>query len=167
MSVYYVIPSKRPIKEALQLAREWEALGYDVILHRDMQELCKRREEHGETTISYRPYQGYAESVNHLVQLALRDITCSWIVTGGDDVHPERMRLASEIEAECTDHFEGTFGVMQPTGDRWGEEDILARHQWPDAPAYIDRVCGSAHINYVCDSAHINGVCDSDVVVRA
>jgi len=35
-----------------------------------------------------------------------------------------------------------TFGVMQPTGDRWGD-DAYARAKWPDAPAMIDRICGS------------------------
>lgn len=32
-----------------------------------------------------------------------------------------------------------TFGVMQPTGDRWGEHDIIPGK----TGAYIDRVCGS------------------------
>ena len=39
-----------------------------------------------------------------------------------------------------------TFGVMQATGDRWGENEPWARAQFPDAPAYIDRICGSPWI---------------------
>jgi hypothetical protein len=37
---------------------------------------------------------------------------------------------AKQIAKECTAHFGGTFGVMQPTGDRW-------------ANGSIDRICGS------------------------
>jgi hypothetical protein len=37
-------------------------------------------------------------------------------------------------------------GVMQPTGDRWGADEAWARQQFPDRPAYIDRVAGSAWI---------------------
>lgn len=36
-----------------------------------------------------------------------------------------------------------TFGVMQPTGDRWGADEPYAQQMWPDAPAMIDRICGS------------------------
>jgi len=38
-----------------------------------------------------------------------------------------------------------TFGVMQPTGHRYGD-DAMGRARWPDAPAYIDRICGSPWI---------------------
>jgi hypothetical protein len=38
---------------------------------------------------------------------------------------------------------DSVFGVMQPTGDRWGENEPWARQQFPNAPAYIDRICGS------------------------
>jgi len=39
-------------------------------------------------------------------------------------------------------NYYSTFGVMQPTGDRWGD-DAYARAKWPEAPAMIDRICGS------------------------
>lgn len=39
-----------------------------------------------------------------------------------------------------------TFGVMQPTGDRWGADEPWAKAMFPDAPAYIDRICGSPWI---------------------
>ncbi len=38
-----------------------------------------------------------------------------------------------------------TFGVMQPTGHRWGD-DASSRAMWPTAPAYIDRIAGSPWI---------------------
>lgn len=37
-----------------------------------------------------------------------------------------------------------TFGVMQPTGDRWGDSDLSRAHHGNDRGAYIDRICGSA-----------------------
>jgi hypothetical protein len=58
------------------------------------------------------------------------DPACDWIVTGGDDTEPDPSHSAPEIAAQCTAHFLGTFGVMQPTGDRF-------------AKGCIDKVCGS------------------------
>ena len=39
-----------------------------------------------------------------------------------------------------------TFGIMQPTGDRWGSDEPWARQMHPTQPAYIDRICGSPWI---------------------
>ena len=50
------------------------------------------------------------------------DPAAHWIVTGGDDVLPDPNHTAQEIGLQCLEHFGGTFGVMQPTGDRWGED---------------------------------------------
>jgi hypothetical protein len=88
------------------------------------------------------------------------DPQCDWIVTGGDDVEPDANHSAEEIARQCSEHFlteawanskeaDGgdsrvliqaphilvdsaltTFGVMQPTGDRF-------------AGGSIDRICGS------------------------
>jgi hypothetical protein len=94
-----------------------------------------------------------------LVITVLRaDPFCSWIVTGGDDIEPDKNHTPEEIAAECSRYFgelnaaimpgslaRSTFGVMQPTGDRWGD-DPMGRAQWPHAPAYIDRVAGSPWI---------------------
>ena len=99
----------------------------------------------------------------------LGDPGVEWIVTGGDDTDPDPNKRAEEIAAECSEYFAKlhsgikpgdsltvesltaaiygvrcrTFGVMQPTGDRWGENEDWARAKYPDRPAYIDRICGS------------------------
>jgi hypothetical protein len=101
-----------------------------------------------------------------------KDPSAEWCVAAGDDISPDPNHTAEEIAAQCNAHFWNeyectyppnrpapawgkeayysyhaytrlkTMGVMQPTGDRWGEK--------PDHPdqhlrtAYIDRVCGSA-----------------------
>jgi hypothetical protein len=81
------------------------------------------------------PYPGYALSVNSLVAKAMAyDANAELFVIAGDDVYPDQTKTAEEIARELSEHFGGTFGVMQPTGDRWGDKQ----------GAYIDRVAGSA-----------------------
>ena len=90
-------------------------------------------------------YQGWPWATN----LLLRHVHwlspgTPWLIAGGDDMDPEPEAAPEEIARQCEAHFGGTYGVMQPTGDRWGVN--------PDHPnpamrsAYIDRVCGSAWI---------------------
>ena len=56
--------------------------------------------------------------------------------------HQEKQRLWSGELARIY----STFGIMQPTGDRWGADEPWAKALFPDAPAYIDRICGSPWI---------------------
>ena len=98
-------------------------------------------------------YPGYAVAVNRLIaDIIERDPDAEWFIAAGDDVFPDPNHTAEEIAEECEDHFRrvgreitnslSTFGVMQPTGDRWGENPNHAR---PDMrSAYIDRIAGSA-----------------------
>lgn len=87
-------------------------------------------------------YPGYAVAVNQLItEVMLKDPQAEWFVIGGDDVEPDPNHTAQEIADSCTKHFgvacssvtdcSCTFGVMQPTGDRFAEGSI-------------DRICGSA-----------------------
>jgi hypothetical protein len=39
------------------------------------------------------------------------------VVTGGDDMDPDPKQRAAEIAEQFEEHFHGTLGVMQPTGD--------------------------------------------------
>ncbi len=95
-------------------------------------------------------YPGYARAVNtliaHIMSVVDQEQEAEWFVTGGDDVWPDPTHHALEIAEQCRDWFarageEGrklkTFGVMQPTGDRWHE----GVGGFQNAP--IDRVCGS------------------------
>ncbi len=138
MSVWFAIPSKRTPEQVDPIVRLWRERGYKVALFRD----------HGDAVIACDlllsgPYKGYAASVNLLCREVLaEDPEAEYIVSGGDDTEPDPNKTAEEIARECTDHFSGTFGVMQPTGDRWGECE-MSRRRWPDAPAYIDRIAGS------------------------
>lgn len=111
MSVWYVIPSKRPPKQAMPILHQWIDRGYNVLLQRDIGDSIS-------VAHMERPYVGYAEAVNYLTRIAL-DAGAEWIVTGGDDMTPDPHKSAEEIARECVEYFGTTFGVMQPTGDRW------------------------------------------------
>ena len=133
MSVWFAIPSKRPVAEAQRCIDRWRQLGYCVAAWRD--------DGDGPVECEFQhwgDYPGYAEAVNHLCRCVLEIAPeTAWIVTGGDDLRPDASRDPGAIARECTAHFGGTFGVMQPTGDNWG-----AGHP-PDGKPYAARVCGS------------------------
>lgn len=126
-SVWLAIPSARD--ERSSTLPLWRARGYKIALFRNPGASpvdCADIVLEGE-------YPGYAVATNVLcAEILAQDPTCDWIVGGGDDVQPE-MELAPErIARECTNHFGGTFGVMQPTGDRFtgGSIDRIAGSPW-------------------------------------
>jgi len=149
MSVWLCIPSARPDGGT---ARLWQDAGYKVALWRDPGADIPEWADY----VVQGEYPGYARAVNELALNALRaNKSCDWIVTGGDDIEPDPNHTPDEIARECTEHFGEyiggytqprgelqTFGVMQPTGDRWGENDDMPNVR-PDRKAYADRVCSS------------------------
>lgn len=120
----------------------------------------------GADMVFFGEYPGYASAVNQLIKMLLGSINAhaapQWFVAAADDIEPDPNKTADEIAWQCSQHFGcmvdetgdgeyailrgSTFGVMQPTGDRWGAEEAWARKMFPHAPAYIDRICGSAWI---------------------
>lgn len=150
MSVWFAIPSVRPRAEAEPLLNLWRERGYRIALLRQGEPLGADLE------MPTGQYLGWAFSTNILAQRILKDDPeASWIVGGGDDYEPVMDRSAHQIARACMDHFTcapnlpgachrcGTFGIMQPTGDRWGANEAWAIAKYPDRPAYIDRICGS------------------------
>jgi hypothetical protein len=145
MSVWVVCPSARPVAEVAAWAAAWRERGYKVAVWRDVHGPDASVGADIDMTWA-QEYPGYAKSVNMLVAtVILRDLLAEWLVIAGDDVFPDPNYTAHEIARECRDYFAlrtephpmenyPTFGVMQPTGDRWGDS----------AGAYIDRVAGSA-----------------------
>lgn len=127
-SVWYCIPSARPPEEAEKCLSKWKAMGYKIALWRDSVEYPFGIADY----VRVGKYPGYARAVNALAFDVLRD----WIVTGGDDTDPDPNLTAEEIAAQLTAHFGGTFGVCQPTGDRFA----FSKAQ---GSAPIDRVAGS------------------------
>lgn len=167
MNVWYAIPSKKSPSEAEKVLSLWRDRGYRIAVFRDL-----RDEPIASDLIAYGDYPGYSAAVNLLcLDIIAKDPDAEWIVTGGDDIQPDLNHTAGQIAFECGRHFGekhkqfrmeyvvlsehfppvvqpsarnywSTFGVMQPTGDRWGEQPTLPPGH-PHRGAYIDRVCGS------------------------
>jgi hypothetical protein len=121
---------------------KWRAMGYKIALWRD-------HFDQGivaDIIFAERGYPGFYVACNNLIlDCLIYNSDCDWMVCAGDDTDPDPTKTAGEIERECTEHFvnphprkfnPGTFGVMQPTGHRWGDKQ----------GAYIDRVAGSPWI---------------------
>jgi hypothetical protein len=146
MSVWLTIPSARPPAQADEIMEKWRAQGYKIALWVDSHEdgLAKMSDTY--LGAGYMPYTGYAQAVNGLIFRVMQlDPSAEWFVIGGDDTLPDPNHTAQEIADQCHSHLAGllkrdTFGVMQPTGDRWHE----GVGGFTNAP--IDRVAGSAWI---------------------
>ena len=150
MSVWLTIPSARPPAEAEKCLRKWHKQGYKIALWIDDWDDPPMEPDY---TLCGN-YPGYAVAVNRLVAHVMEyDPDANWFVTGGDDVDPDLNHTADEIARQCSEHFGArnagrkltsefqflpnpqdslcrTFGIMQPTGDRF-------------AGGSIDRICGS------------------------
>jgi hypothetical protein len=161
MSVWITVPSARPVAEVQKWAAAWRERGYKIALWRDTyeQDIGDVCECH---CVGIEPYPGYAKVINELIAMViLRDPSAEWFIAAGDDVFPDPNHTAEEIAAQCRAYFGerqrrvlvadytsgdaaeagagiwySTFGVMQPTGDRWCDR------QGPMS----ERVAGSAWI---------------------
>jgi hypothetical protein len=143
VSVWLAIPSARPTEEANRVLAKWRERGYKIALWRDAVEACPPLHD----VMKIGAYPGYARATNELIRRVMElDPSADWFLCGGDDVEPDPNHTAEEIARECSNHFavlarkgpepfdnDPTFGVMQPTGHRWGDSK----------GAYIDRVAGS------------------------
>jgi hypothetical protein len=124
MSVWYAVPSARPLADVKRCCDAWLDMGYRVMLQRDPGHSVESLQY---VSVVQRPYLGYSEAVNFLSRHVVgTDKWADWIVTGGDDTYPDQTKPAGGIGNECWEHFNGTFGVMQPTGDPWEGSNISA-----------------------------------------
>jgi hypothetical protein len=147
MSVWMCCPAARP--EEQSTVPLWRSKGYKTALWRDPGAPPIKAD-----LIIMGEYPGHSVSNNRLIKTVLdMDPTCNWCVSAGDDVEPDQGHAPEDIARECEAHFapsalmitaHPSFGVMQPTGDRWLEDHY--RKQFPDEPAHIDRICGSPWI---------------------
>jgi hypothetical protein len=155
LSVWLTIPSAKAVPEAQACVDLWRSMGYFVALWRD---------QHDAVDCDLKivgKYPGYATACNALIrEVMARYEDARWCICAGDDIEPDRAKRADDIAAGCERHFDAyfnslawrdcdgkdhgpTFGVMQPTGDRWGEDQKLPNAH-PMRTAYIDRVAASA-----------------------
>lgn len=177
MSVWLCIPSKRPLDEIAARLVRWRDRGYKIALWRD----DGRPADNFPCDLfgSSIPYPGYAVATNELIRQVLAgDQLATWCVIGGDDVEPDMRRPAKAIAEECERYFGAlhfpetidqslaggvycdfgrwsTLGVMQPTGDRWGDSELSRERYGARRGAYIDRIAGSAWLGReFCERAY-------------
>jgi len=132
------IPSARQEREST--VQQWFDAGYGVALWKDGPGPEFERIE-SRITVWHPNYPGYASAINRLSDMVFEyDVTAEWVVIGGDDVEPDHHHTPGEIAESMNAYFRGTFGVVQPVGDRWHE----GVGGFSNAP--IDRVAGSAWI---------------------
>lgn len=146
MSVWLAIPSCRPLAECGPRFERWRAQGYKIALLRQ-----------GESAVRFCDvefhaveYFGWANSINVLSKYILSTKPAAqWIAAGGDDTLPDPNHAAAEIAQQCSVHFgsmapgHNTFGVMQPTGDRWLDTPESRAQFGENRGAVIDRIAGS------------------------
>jgi len=98
---------------------KWREKGYRLAVFQDVGKVPVPADLH-----LFGEYSGYASAVNQLCFAILSQYPSTQvIVTGGDDIDPDPVHDPDRIEKEFIQHFQGTFGVMQPTGDRWMVND--------------------------------------------
>lgn len=168
------MPSKKPVAEANIALSKWRKRGYSIGLVRDPGEDSPALI--ADHLFVLDPYPGYSRSINRIAKEVLAfDESCNWVVAAADDMHPDASMDPDLIAKQCTEYFalngkasldkttRATYGVMQPTGDRWGDHGTGHKFEkWPDQPhrcihcgqaektpphmvgAYADRVAGSA-----------------------
>ncbi len=115
MKVFFAIPTADPIRCGITFAK-WRDMGYITAALTDGG--CPRP-ENCDFWLPVERYPGYANSVNYLSKLCLKH-KADIIVTGGDDIFPDTSKRADEIGLEFVEHFGGSLGIMEPTGDRFG-----------------------------------------------
>ncbi len=171
LKAFYCIPSARPVEQVIPIVRVWKERGYGVALWRDNPyapedgsayvidaEKCPNQFGADLMFLS-KKYPGYARCVNTMAArvLSVRS-DVDWIVCGGDDTFPDPKKTGDEIADELTEYFlrkyrtheqschrPETFGVCQPTGDRWND----------GLGVIIDRIAGSPWLGREwCRRAH-------------
>jgi len=153
MIVWLTIPSARPAAEAQACIDKWRAMGYMTAIQRDT-----GTDPVDCDYLVMKPWEGYAKACNGLIKDVMEmDADAQWFVLGGDDTDPDPNKRADVIARECGNYFGGcprlatvdlgvpkdtpglyppsayeTFGVMQPTGDRYagGSIDRIAGSPW-------------------------------------
>lgn len=134
-NVWLALPSAMPAQECNAALSSWRLRGYKLAIFRDpgtakgvMADLVVEDQ-----------YKGWYAATNRMYREVMAvDPLVQWIVAGGDDMTPDPTYKPDQIAQQCTDHFQGTFGVMQPIGDPWA----------PDERGLVaaERICGSPWI---------------------
>lgn len=128
--VCYLLPSANERLARVYLP-QWLAAGYRVVT---LQDRFKFDIPGVEVHRPFSQFLGYPASIRWLVENALPD-DCDLVVTGGDDMAPDPNLKPATIREQFFGRFPDGYGVMQPTGDRWGTDK--------SGRSAAERICGS------------------------
>jgi len=151
MKATYAIPTANPPLADACLAR-WQGMGYATAVLVDGHDHCAFEFQHADMIIHSPDYRGWPHATNTLCRVTSTEI----VVVGGDDIWPDETMRADDIAAQFVEHFGGTFGVMQPTGDRFmpNGDGVPASERVAYSPwfgrEFIERAYGG--IGPVCES---------------
>jgi len=131
MSVWYVVPSATDKFEATSLPL-WQSRGYRVAVFRNAGASPFPKAD----MVVMGKYYGYTRATNDLCRAVFEtDTRADVVIAGGDDIDPDPHATPDQVVEQFKEHFGGTFGVMQPTGDRWMIDE--------SGKAASERICGS------------------------
>jgi len=116
--------------------RKWRAAGYRTAVLIDRG--CIWESESAPDKIIY---GGKWEGFPHAVNLLCRETGGDVVVCAGDDIYPSEEETPIQIQDKFLERFPDTFGVMQPTGDRFGSIDLCCPCPWVGRK-FIDEAYG-------------------------
>jgi hypothetical protein len=123
MTIYVIFPSPNTDATNETLAR-WHAQGYRSAV------LIDNGQEPPRADVVVQPdtYPGYVASVNQLAHMCIAE-GADIVIASGDDADPDPNHSAEEIGRRFVEAFPDYFGVMQPTGDKFGAlaDDAVTR----------------------------------------
>jgi len=120
--VWAVWPSANP-KLADACAKLWNEAGYKTAV------LIDRGSEvpqNPNRVILGGDWKGFPDAINRLC----REVPGDVVVCIGDDIQPPQEATPQEVRAAFLETFPDSFGVMQPTGDRFGSIDLCCPCPW-------------------------------------
>ena len=121
MSVWAIAPTAASVSQAKFCFQAWRDQGYAVAVASEDRDALHRLDV--DLVCLNDVYPGYAASINRLARKVLdHDPDCQVVVACADDLFPDQRYKAEVIAAAFLEHFDGSLGVMQVTGDRWSSE---------------------------------------------
>jgi hypothetical protein len=127
----FAVPTANPEKCSATF-KKWQEMGYLTAALVDGNTPFPRHMTFG---LRAQIYKGWPTAVNALLKDLMLNTGAEWFIAAGDDMAPDPNLRGEVIAAQCTEHFKGTLGVMQPTGDPW-MVDASGR-------CAAERICGS------------------------
>lgn len=125
--VWFAIPSASP-ERCRAVLPVWREMGYRTAVLADARTSSEQEDFAADRVVRVDQYHGWPQSVNLLCREVVPK-SCRVIVTGGDDVLPDRSVPATAIAQQFLDRFPDSFGVMQPRGDAF-----MSAHRYCGSP---------------------------------